>query len=238
MKNDFNLRADLHLHSHTGLRLWYCPLLYDSVQSVETILARALELGLDILSITDHDSLAGYLKAQKIINEENLNLTLVPGIEISSKDGHVLAYGVDKVVEPGLTAAETVKRIHQLGGIAIAAHPYNPLALKDKILEVDFDAIEVFNSQTTQKANAKSLAAAKNLGLPCFAGSDAHQVEQIGSCLLYFPESTGGWRDVVENIKKGNFKTSTARTDLVEMSLRHLKRNFEIQILKRRSVLN
>jgi len=116
MKNDFNLRADLHLHSHIGMRLWYCPLLYDSVQSVETILARALELGLDIISITDHDSLEGYLKAKKIIDEKNLNLTLVPGIEVSSKDGHILAYGVDKVVESGLTAAETVERIHRLGG--------------------------------------------------------------------------------------------------------------------------
>jgi len=105
--------------------------------------------------------------------------------------------------------------------------------LKDKILGVGFDAIEVFNSQSTQKANAKSLAAAGKLGLPCFVGSDAHQVEQIGSCLLYFPESARGWRDVVENIKKGNFKTSTARTDLVEMSLRHIKRNFEIQVLKK-----
>ena len=233
-------RAELHTHSHIRNRLFYCPLLYDAVQSVETILEKATELNIKILSITDHDSLKGYLKAKEIIKEKALDIIFVPGAEISSKDGHILAYGINKPVKKGLTAAETVSGIHEQGGIAVAAHLYSPnlpffthTSLGDEVFEADFDAIETPDPYSFRWAATKSLEAAKKLNLPTTVGSDAHQPEEIGKNIMYFPESTKNWQNVIENIKRGNFKTSTSKMSVTKMALRHLKRNFEIQILKR-----
>jgi len=164
----------------------------------------------------------------------------VPGTEVSSEDGHILAYGTNKPVEKGLTAADTVSEIHRQGGIAVAAHLYSPnlpffkpSSLGDGVFGAGFDAVEIPDSYSFRQAAAKSFEAAKELNLPTTVGSDAHQPEEIGKNLMYFPESTKNWQNVIENIKRGNFKTSTSKVNVTKMALRHLKRNFEIQILGR-----
>ena len=82
---------------------------------------------------------------------------------------------------------ETIDRIHELGGIAIAAHPYagwpRIASLKDAILNYRFDAIEVLNGGTRVNANRKAYKAAKELNIPVVAGSDSHHWKDIG--LIY-----------------------------------------------------
>ena len=193
-------KAELHCHSNsTGKVLPYAPFLYDSVQECEEILEEAVSKSIKILSITDHDSLEGYRRAKKIIFQKNLDVLLIPGCEISTKDGHVLAYGISKEIPKKLAAEETVQKIHEQGGVAVVAHPFMIFSLKSKIAKIHFDALEGYNSSIPGKANTKAREAADKLGLPCIAGSDAHLSSSIGDSIVLFKDTVATQDDVLQN---------------------------------------
>jgi len=75
-------------------------------------------------------------------------LLVIPGIEVSSRDGHIIGLGVSDTVPRGLSADETILQIKRLGGVSIVAHPYDFLrsAINPEILTTMPDAIEVINS--------------------------------------------------------------------------------------------
>src|SRR5690606_35351365 len=112
-------------------RVSYFPLIYDSVQTIEEIISTSIKKTISVLSITDHDSLTGYHLAKKIIQITKADILLIPGMEISTSKGHILAYGIREVVPSKMTPEATVDAIHQQGGIAVAAHPYMLLGVGD-----------------------------------------------------------------------------------------------------------
>ncbi len=223
------LKADLHIHSICRKRLSYCPFLYDSVQTVNAIIQRALDSEIRILAITDHDTLAGYRKAKRIIESCGLDLLLIPGCEISSAEGHILAYQIETEIPKGLSANETVARIHDQGGYAVAAHPYFVGSLKDRVFDLDLDAFEGFNSTVCIVSNIKSIDAARRMGLPYLANSDAHQVEEIGRSYTLFPDQTHNAADLFRHLRAGEYVTYFTRSDSLQMIKRHLYRNLQIQ---------
>ena len=165
-------------------RVFYPPFFFDSIQDVETIAKKAVEKDIKIVAITDHDSLAGSIKLEKINKKENLGLIVIPACEISSKHGHVLAYGINEKIDCGLSAERTIDLIHKQGGIAVAAHPFIPFALNEKIHELAFDAIEILNAQIPVSRNLMAEEAAKKLNLPGIVGSDSHQHQEIGRSMM------------------------------------------------------
>jgi len=92
--DSYTVKAELHCHSHVHKRVGYFPVLYDSVQTVDQILSVCLQKNIGILALTDHNTLDGYRKAKKIIAERHLPILLIPACEISSRNGHILAYGI------------------------------------------------------------------------------------------------------------------------------------------------
>ncbi|SEQ69826.1 hypothetical protein SAMN05216522_105219 [Rosenbergiella nectarea] len=79
------------LHSHTQAS--------DGVLSARDLVLRACERGVKVLAITDHDTTAAIEDAQTAIREENLDLTLVTGVEISTlwenHEIHIVGLGFD-----------------------------------------------------------------------------------------------------------------------------------------------
>src|SRR4029450_10551158 len=61
-----------------------------------------------------------------------LGVDVVVGEEISTLNGHLLGLFLEELVPPGLTALETIARIHDQGGLAVAAHPFHPLRGVDR----------------------------------------------------------------------------------------------------------
>lgn len=149
----------------------------DGFCSVADVIQTAKARGLDGIAITDHNTIAGHAEAKKLSGR---GFVVIPGIEVSSADGHILGLGVNKPVPWGLSAGETVKRIKEQGGIAIAAHPF-ALGRKPGIVhKARFDAIEVFNSRALFLANPLAREFAEKNHLPMVAGSDAHYCGDIG----------------------------------------------------------
>jgi len=79
------------LHSHTTAS--------DGCLSPPELVKRAVERRVDALAITDHDTVAGLLPAQQVIDEDKLPLTLIKGIEISTLwrnfDIHIVGLNID-----------------------------------------------------------------------------------------------------------------------------------------------
>lgn len=162
------LRLDLHVHT-THSRDAFC--------SVAEVVRAARAKGLDGIAITDHNSIGGLPEAEKLSRDGFL---VIPGIEVSSSDGHILGLGVSELVPGGLPAGETVRLIRELGGIAVAAHPFAPWKNPTLIYKANFDAIEAFNSRALFPGNRLARRFAERNRLPATAGSDAHFPDEVG----------------------------------------------------------
>jgi predicted metal-dependent phosphoesterase TrpH len=168
----------------------------DGAQRPEAIV-RAAAGRMDVLAITDHDEIHGACLARDYAREHpELGIEVVVGEEISTRNGHLIGLWLDEVVPPGLSAHETIARIHAQGGLAVAAHPFHPIRGADRgqysvgrlIPELALDAIEIVNNAGVCSKVYDAWAAMRNVEwmLPVTAGSDAHHVWYVGSALTRF----------------------------------------------------
>ncbi|MDI6690573.1 MAG: CehA/McbA family metallohydrolase [Candidatus Bathyarchaeota archaeon] len=186
-----HLKIDLHVHTNYS---------YDSVIKPEEVVFYAQKHGLDGVAITDHDKIDCALKMAK-----ETNFLVIPGIEISSLDGHVLALNIQEPIPKELSVDETVDKIHSLGGIAVACHPTSLFkgSLGEQISS-KFDAVEVINASAfpfnySVKHGQKI---ASRLEIAQVAGSDAHYGPEIG-CAYTLVNAESEVEEIVKSISNG-----------------------------------
>lgn len=183
-------KADLHIHSNQS----------DGLPSPEEIVEyAATQTDLRVIAVTDHNTIEGGLRAAKAA-ERYPHLDVIVGAEITSKWGHILGLFLTQDVPAGLSAAETIARINEQGGIAVIAHPFankafGPFGLKslgERIDEVAFQAMEVYNSSPYLiRANRlASKAFARGQGVAATGGSDAHLLKAVGKGYTMFRGET------------------------------------------------
>jgi predicted metal-dependent phosphoesterase TrpH len=185
-------RADLHMHTSCSDG-WPSP---GAVVDHVTVLG-----GLDVIAVTDHDTIEGALRARECAARRPDAPHVVVGEEVSSRHGHILGLFLEKRVRPGLSAAATIAAIHDQGGLAVAAHPFWRTERQGSeravhgvgwwAAELDFDAIEVENATPgfylfNQMAHRLCEAA----GRAELGNSDAHIVDAIGRAYTTFPGRT------------------------------------------------
>jgi predicted metal-dependent phosphoesterase TrpH len=179
-------RADLHVHSYWS----------DGAQSPEALVRRAAGR-LDILAVTDHDEIRGALVAREFARARpELGVEVAVGEEISTRNGHLLGLFLEETVPPGLSALATIERIHAQSGLAVVAHPFHPMNVRDRgarclndlVTDLPIDAIEVVNNAGYFSWLYDALAALRNVewALPVTGGSDAHDAWYVGSGLTRF----------------------------------------------------
>jgi predicted metal-dependent phosphoesterase TrpH len=170
--------------------------------------------GIDGVAITDHDVLSNI----KFFNEKN-NIIILNGIEISTSEGHLIALGINQSIKKGLSAEETIEKIHELSGIAIIPHPNDFLAksINPFKLSIKPDAIEVINSSFSFFSLEKRIAEriAKKLCLPMVGGSDSHIPETIGDAYTTLTIDSHSIDDILEAIRKGKTFPKGRATSIV-----------------------
>jgi predicted metal-dependent phosphoesterase TrpH len=191
--------GDIHTHTmYSGFTEYLFLSFPDSVTTPKTSIKVAEKLGLNILCITDHNTIKGALLAQKY----NKDLVVI-GEEISSNDGEILGLFLQEQVNSGLSAEETIKQIHSQDGIAIAPHPYSAhcSCVGEKINSLKFDGIEVFNS-LHRDGYSNALALENCNGHAKLGGSDAHSSDMIGNGFTLFNGSSQeNFRNAIKNRK-------------------------------------
>lgn len=169
-------------HIHTGRS-------HDGGDSYEAVLAAAAARGLDAVAITDHNQfdfarVAETVRAMKADGRLPRHFVVVPGEEISSADGHILAYFIARRIEPGMSAGETIRAIHEQGGIAVAPHPSGSGGVGlENAKWLPFDGVEVMSGANVLPLGLMrdSVAAEGELkGKFAMANSDAHAAKGVG----------------------------------------------------------
>jgi predicted metal-dependent phosphoesterase TrpH len=228
----FTKKAELHCHcTNSNARFESFPRFFDSVQTIEEIFSELKKKNIKILALTDHDTLEGYNQAKKYMEKNNINdVLLIPACEITTNHGHILAYGITQAIPKDLSPEETIKKIHEQGGIAVAAHPFHlKMGVSNKLYDLNVDAVEGYNSGLFKflNSNEKAVKAAKKLNLPYIASSDAHYFIDVGNYVTIFPESVTTVEDVIRCIKTGQFEIELNRATTFETYIHYIKRNFK-----------
>ena len=166
------IKLDLHIHSQYS---------EDAIGSPKDIIKSLKKKGLQGMAITDHNTVEGGLKAVKIAPKD---LIIIPGIEISTADGHMLALNVEKNIARNLSIQETVEKILDQCGTPIVPHLLrNMSGIKKEKLKTThqkINAIEVFNACSMPKTNLKITKIAKEFNLGGTGGSDSHDPAYAG----------------------------------------------------------
>ncbi len=171
MSEGATLSIDPHVHSEGS---------YDGHEPVELILEHAADIGLDGVVITDHDRIEESLEAAARAPE--YDLVGVPGVEVSTASGHLLAIGVERCPPKGEPYLDTVERVREMGGVAVVPHPFQRTrhGVRKKRLR-DADGIEVYNSMLfTGYRNRRANRFAAAEGYPKIGASDAHYLPNVG----------------------------------------------------------
>ena len=97
-------------------------------------------------------------------------------------------------------------RIHDLGGICVAAHPFRDFdSFMERLYDIEgLDAVETHNGMNSEQDTLRSLQAARIKGLPSTGGSDCHHRHQVALTFTEFDNPVTGIEGLVEEIRKGN----------------------------------
>lgn len=191
-----NWKVECHCHSDYSK---------DSLSGLEDLIQTARKRGLDKLILTDHNTIQGALKAQKLAPD-----LIIVGEEIKTTIGEFLAFFVKEEIPKGLPPMDVLDRLKAQGAFISVSHPFDqmrhgwPLEALDQIRPF-VDAIEVFNSRSlTAQVNDQALAYAERYHLAGTVGSDAHTLPEVGRSYLELPpfEDTASLRSVINQAVK------------------------------------
>ncbi len=189
------LKADLHIHTEYSI---------DCDMSLEQIISRCQEMGIDCIAIADHGTAEGALKMQSIAP-----FTVIVAEEILTTHGEIMGMFLKETIPSGLSVEQTISQIKAQGALVNIPHPFDvfrPSVLDSSKIEISaeqIDLIEVFNSRYfLLRSSVKAQTFAEKYGIPQSAGSDAHTPHEIGNAYIEIPEFNGR-DDFLRALKKG-----------------------------------
>lgn len=166
------MKFDMHVHTVHS----------DGDGTVRELVKQAIKTGLSGFAITDHDTVKAHKQIRRI-----KGLIVIPGQEISTSEGHVLGYLINEAIPKGLSVEETIRKIKEQGGIAVAAHPYAPRLGVKNFKNYGFHAYEEHNTYSSYDYTTKKILETRT-SLPRTAGSDAHITRMLGSAYVESPK--------------------------------------------------
>ena len=193
----------------------------DSFMNVDEAVQGAKAAGLDGICLTDHDAFWDSQQTRELSRRHNL--LVLPGSEINTDAGHVLAFGLRRY-EFGMHKPEFLRACAvRDGGVLVAAHPYrrrfledpgsDPAARAGMLERAAADpffglcaALESLNGRGSPQQNRFSADLGAALSLPATAGSDAHRVAQLGAAATEFHGKIENLSDLIRLLKSGQYR--------------------------------
>lgn len=177
--------ADLHIHTIYS---------YDGTASVPAVLKRARQTGLDVIAVTDHDEIAGSLKALELAPAYGVEV--IPGTEVTTSEGDLLALNVTEKIPHARPLVETILKVGESGGFCIAPHPMaGGFGMK---------SLSAYSILKALRNTDVARILAERLDIAQTASSDAHVVEAIGLGATEFEGRSA--QDLVKALKRGDVR--------------------------------
>ncbi|WP_139807025.1 PHP-associated domain-containing protein [Deinococcus hopiensis] len=181
------MRMDLHTHTEVS---------HDCHTRLRDIPAWMLRTNTRVIAVTDHDQHRGGPELTRIVADLGLSdrLSIIPGEEITTREGELIGLFLQERIAPDLSPEETVVQIKAQGGLVMLQHGFDPLKryrLKPEAtrrIAEQIDIVETFNSRLSrQRWNRVAATWAAERHLPTCAGSDAHTMRDIGEAWVETP---------------------------------------------------
>jgi predicted metal-dependent phosphoesterase TrpH len=190
------IKLDLHLHSQYS---------DDGSGTPKELIKILTKKGLQGMALTDHNTTKGALQAQKIAPK---NFIIIPGVEISTQDGHILALNVTQNFTRNQPVEETIDMILKEGGIPIVPHLFRNMSgiKKEKLKEIrtKIPAIEVFNGCSLPATNLKTAQIAYEFNLGGTGGTDSHEPQYAGDAYTIIKNTDLSLDTILDEILKKN----------------------------------
>ncbi len=186
-------KADIHVHTkYSGLARLLFVRFPESISEPRDIVKQANRVGLGVVCVTDHNTIEGGVKAATFAKEFP-GTEVVVGEEVGTRDGEVIGLFLNDDIPRDLSAEETIERIREQGGLAIAPHPFSMhvSALGLKVDALDLDGLEVLNAGHVDGfANKKAEKYSHSGKWARVGGSDSHVLNTIGCAYTAFEGSS------------------------------------------------
>ncbi len=196
------LKADFHIHTRYSL---------DCGTSIEDIINRCLETGINCIAVSDHGAIDGALEMKK-----SAPFPVIIAEEILTLQGEVIGLFLSEKIPAALPIEEAVSCIKAQGGLACLPHPFDTIrglridSERLAALVEHIDMIEVFNARSPLLQYSKRAHDfAREHNIPGTAGSDAHTPREIGSTYVEMPEFKGR-DDFLQALRKGRIHSHKA----------------------------
>ncbi|HZS47963.1 MAG TPA: PHP domain-containing protein [Blastocatellia bacterium] len=195
---------DMHVHTVAS---------GDSLIAAEDLIDHALDMGLDGICVTEHDSYEASAAVEELA--EGTDLKVFRGVEVSTVTGHMLVYGVkddkwkDYLEQHKNDAQRLIDYVRSIDGVVIPAHPFDPIKPGIKDLAPTLAgvfAIEAFNGQSDVNDNIRAREMAERLNLSIVGGSDAHSLYELGKCVTEFSANITSMGELIAELKAGRFR--------------------------------
>jgi len=180
----------------------------------------AKKRGLHGIAITNHNAVTNLTPVSQVLEKDFL---LVPGIEVSTADGHLLGIGVTELVPRHLPAPETAEKIREVGGLAVAAHPFSILGKKIDLNIIEkgkFDGMEVMNASYPFFGYQvrRGLKLAEQLHLPRTGGSDSHILNTVGDAYTVLEADSLTVQAVLEALRNNRVRPEGRATSIMNQA--------------------
>ena len=176
-----------------------------SVINIPQLMERAIEIGLDGICITDHDT----TDAKSIIEDsvDCSGICIIVGIEYTTTKGDFLVFGPVEYIPKGLDAENLLRWINREGGVAIPAHPFR----EDRPVDINIlgssKVIEGLNGRNKPHENelCNKWLDRRGNGMKIIGGSDAHTIEEVGRIVTVFKKNIYSIEDLIEELRYGHY---------------------------------
>jgi len=155
---------------------------FDSLLSPKRIIAKARDMRVHALVVTDHNSLQGSIEARNFAAGQVP--IVVMGAEYQSEKGDIIGLFLKREIR-SRQSYEVVREIRQQGGLVVLPHPYKGHVLDENLL-AGIDVVESYNARCSASDNARAAELASQRRLPILGGADAHCVFELASVLNVF----------------------------------------------------
>ena len=154
----------------------------DSILSCKKILDTAIKKKLELIAVTDHNTLKGGLAVKKLAKKYP-GIKVIAGAEIKTEYGEIIGLNLTKEIK-SRKLLSVVKEIKTQGGYVSIPHPFRwnkPRLPIDKIKKY-VDYIEIYNGRNlTTFSNVLARRLAAKYGFGSIRGSDSHLGFEIGN---------------------------------------------------------
>jgi predicted metal-dependent phosphoesterase TrpH len=196
------------------------------VLNPDDLIVRAKQAGLDAIVFTEHDTVWDYKSIEELRAKHDF--LVLAGVEISTDDGHILAFGIDKYVFGMHRSKELASYVERAEGALVAAHPYRRqmpwFSRNDEEYRTALEkasrnqayqyvqALEEWNGRGSEKENEFSKRLCALMDLPGTGGTDSHAISDVGKCATYFEQEIRDERELIAALKTQKYHAVDLRS--------------------------